>query len=243
MIQLTLPLSTPEHLTFGSLVVHPGIEEAQRVLRSMYGGPGPCPSQLFLFGESGTGKTHILKAVGTLIDSAAVSDQGKVEYTVPPGRDGFDRLERLVSESVDGLRGIAGVIVDDIHLLRPEDEPHLWSLSNKLVRLGRPLMTASIQGPETLFSANPHLLSRIRGGLVFRLDAPEDEARFLILDKMARDRNISLSPDVRNYLVTRKGRNVKQLAHIVEILDLESLRFKRRITIPFVRGLEKEGLV
>jgi len=60
---------------------------------------------------------------------------------------------------------------------------------------------------------------------------------------MAKDRNVRLPHEVANYLVTRKSRNVKELERLMEILDNESLRLKKRITLSLVKYVEQEGLL
>jgi chromosomal replication initiation ATPase DnaA len=52
---------------------------------------------------------------------------------------------------------------------------------------------------------------------------------------------VRISPDVTHYLVTRKSRNVNDLATILDILDRSSLELQRRITLPLIKLLEKQG--
>jgi DnaA-homolog protein len=147
----------------------------------------------------------------------------------------------LVSGPSNSDFELCGVALDDAHLLDEVEQAHLWNLSNKLTRSGGPLMITARTSPDETFGGDPHLKSRITAGLVFGLEPPEDNVRVLILDKIARDRNIRLGREVCNYLVTRKNRNVRELENIVEILDRASLQFKRRITIPLLKLLEKDG--
>ena len=135
------------------------------------------------------------------------------------------------------------MIVDDAHLANEEDSAHLWSLSNKLTRSGAPLILAARTPPEEIFPANAHLRSRIVSGLILALEPPEDPIRMLIVDKMARDKNVRISREVCAYLVSRKSRNVKELERLLDILDRASLELKRRITIPLAKALEKDGLL
>jgi chromosomal replication initiation ATPase DnaA len=79
--------------------------------------------------------------------------------------------------------------------------------------------------------------------LVLELTPPEDPVRMLILDKMARDKNVRIPREVAGYLVTRKSRNIKELERIVDILDRKSLQLKRRITVPLIKLLEEDGLL
>ena len=205
---------------------------------------GPPSSPLFLHGPPGTGKTHILNAVASLLESRFAPKTARVKCisaSVKPPR--FPDLEALVSDPIDPADGLLAVIVDDAHLANEEDSAHLWSLSNKLTRSGAPLILAARTPPEEIFPANAHLRSRIVSGLILALEPPEDPIRMLIVDKMARDKNVRISREVCAYLVSRKSRNVKELERLLDILDRASLELKRRITIPLAKALEKDGLL
>jgi chromosomal replication initiation ATPase DnaA len=154
----------------------------------------------------------------------------------------FKDLERLTAEEEVPTQEISGAVIDDVHFIDRDSAANLWNLANKLTRYGAPLIMGSLYSPEEVFADNPHLKSRVTSGLVFSLDVAEDSIRILILDKMARDRNVRLPHDVAHYLVTRKSRNVKELSRLLDILDKESLQLKRRITLPLVRMLEQEGM-
>ncbi len=161
---------------------------------------GPPSSPLFLHGPPGTGKTHILNAVASLLESRFAPKTARVKCisaSVKPPR--FPDLEALVSDPIDPAHGLLAVIVDDAHLANEEDSAHLWSLSNKLTRSGAPLILAARTPPEEIFPANAHLRSRIVSGLILALEPPEDPIRMLIVDKMARDKNVRISREVCAY--------------------------------------------
>jgi DnaA regulatory inactivator Hda len=239
MIQLVLPLLSPPRYSFENLVVHEGNEKAVSTLKKVYGASsGPYPN-LFLHGPSGTGKTHILRSILELFTNS--NEDYDTKIIEPEGSPpAFPELVGF-SESADtDLRSV--IAVDDLHLLTPGDSAALWNVSNKLTRIGAPLLAASEFAPESIFPDNSHLKSRLLSGLVFGLDLPDDRSRLLIMDKMVSDRQIRVSPDVYSYLVRRKSRNIKELEKLFETLDAASLETKRRITIPFIKLLEKEGL-
>jgi DnaA regulatory inactivator Hda len=238
MIQLVLPLLSPPRYSFENLIVHAGNEKAVSTLKKVYGAAsGPYPN-LFLHGPSGTGKTHILRSILELFKNT--NQQYDTKIVEPEGSPpSFPELVRF-SESADiDLPSV--IAVDDIHLLAPGDSACLWNVSNKLTRFGAPLLAASEFAPESIFPDNSHLKSRLLSGLVFELDLPDDRSRLLIMDKMVSDRQIRVSPDVYSYLVRRKSRNIKELEKLFDTLDAASLETKRRITIPFIKLLEKDG--
>jgi DnaA regulatory inactivator Hda len=242
MIQLVLQLATPRRYTFRNLVIHEGLGNAVAALQSVYvTGGRPFPA-VFIHGPSGTGKTHLLNALVSLLATSCDEELHHMELVSPVGDpQRFPDLERLVSGPGGSETELCGVALDDAHLLDEQEQAHLWTLSNKLTRSGSPLIITAQTSPDDTFGSDPHLKSRITAGLVFSLKPPEDNVRVLILDKIARDRNIRLGRDVCNYLVTRKPRNVRELEKIVDTLDRASLQFKRRITIPLVKLLEKDG--
>lgn len=244
MNQLLLPLVTPPVFTFNNIVIHEGIERAVSTIQSVYvSAERPLP-YLFIHGPHGTGKTHILRAVVSLLQERADQGPGTVKFLSPRGEPPrFEDLEIMARASDGGPYEDYGLVIDDLHLVGPEDASHLWNLANKITRWGAPLVMSSLYPPEELFSDNPHLRSRVTSGLVFALEVPDDSIRTLILDKMARDRNFRLPQDVANYLVTRKSRNVNELGRLLAILDAESLRLKRRITLSLVKSIENDGLL
>ncbi|MDQ7783762.1 MAG: DnaA/Hda family protein [Desulfomonilaceae bacterium] len=244
MSQLVLPLSTPPRFTFENLVVHDGIQEAVLTIRSVYGSlQRPAPS-LYLYGTHGTGKTHILKALTDLLIREARGLHCTVLTIEPVGLPpSFPDLRRSIAEDPPDGRSLFAAAIDDVHLIQGEDAGHLWNLSNKLTRTGAPLLMGSRTPLEETFTDNPHLQSRIKSGLVFRLEPPEDAIRMVIVDKLARDRNVRVSREVIHYLISRKSRNIKELDGILDALDHASLKLKRRITVPLIKVLEDEGTI
>lgn len=244
MIQLLLPLKTPPAFSFENLVVHRGIQAALAAILSAYGDEEPPFPSLFLFGPTGTGKTHLLKALLSRLATCAGESAKAVVFISPQGDPPrFPELERIISCASVTLAELAAVAVDDIHMLDDQGKTHLWTLANMLTRSGAPMLLAGRTSPEDLFHNNPHLRSRVNAGLVFRLEPPEDSDRFLIIDKMARDRNVRISADVARYLVTRKSRNISEIEKLLGILDTASLESGRRITLPFIRLLEDQGVL
>lgn len=241
MDQLVLAFSPTRRYTFESLVVHEGIQQALRTMRSVYASQKlPLPS-LFLHGAPGTGKTHLLHALATFLEDLFQAEGLRVELIDAKDQaSAVTELEKLLSDE-SAFAHLCAVAVDDVHEVHGQAAAHLWSLSNKLTRSGAALLIGSRKPPEETFPTDPHLTSRITSGLVLHLDPPDDAIRVLIIDKMARDRSIRISPDVSHYLLTRKSRNINDLNRIMDILDEASLRFKRRITVPFIKTLEKSG--
>lgn len=244
MTQLLLPLETSPRYTLENLVVHEGISEAVESIRTLFESGQLLFPPIFLHGTAGTGKTHILHALREYLGQADRGHCWAVHFIAPSSTTHpFKDLERLVRTMISEKLEPCAVLVDDVHLIGESDAADLWNLSNQLTRFGYPLIMTSRVPPEEIFPNNAHMKSRIIAGLVFALKPPEDAARIMILDKMARDRNVRIAPDVTHYLITHKSRSISELAGIVQELDRASLELKRRITVPLVKLLEKEGTI
>jgi DnaA family protein len=244
MSQLLLPVSLPPRFSFENLVVHEGIETAVATITATYRSGRVSASSLFLYGPPGTGKTHILRALAADLQSAFGGHRSNAVILEASQRDGCPQLDQLLTGAgAENLDKAAAVALDDVHLFTDHDRVSLWTLSNMLRRTATPLLMAAQGSPDELFPSNPHLLSRMCAGLVLRLDHPEDNVRMLIMDKIARDKNVRVSPDVFRYLLSRKPRNIKDLENVLDVLDAASLERKRRITLPFVKLLETEGII
>jgi DnaA regulatory inactivator Hda len=243
MSQLALPFEIAQRMTLDTLVIHEGIATAVSAARNVYGnGSRPFPS-LFLYGPPGTGKTHIITAVARLLADRLPGHLTVDVISMTSFPPNAPALKDLALKTDEELVAMCCVAVDDIHLVRGEDQADLWNLSNRMTRIGAPLLMAARLSGEEAFPENAHLRSRINSGLVFSLDPPQDQDRLLILDKMARDRSIRIPHEVSNYLVTRKARNINELARALEILDRASLELKRRITLPLIKMLEAAGKI
>ena len=244
MSQLALPFEISPRLTLDTLVLHQGNATAISAVQNVYGnGERPFPS-LFLYGPPGTGKTHIITALTQLLAGRSLHGHSVVEVITPEGfPPRVEALKDLVLKTDEELAEVCCVAVDDIHLIQDDDQADLWNLSNRMTRIGAPLLMAARLSGEEAFPENPHLRSRINSGLVFALDPPQDRDRLLILDKMARDRSIRIPQEVSNYLVTRKARNIKELSRALEIVDRASLELRRRVTLPLIKMLEADGKI
>ncbi len=242
---MLLPLVAPKRYRFEDFILHGGNEAAVSATFSVLrGSDRPFPS-IFLFGPSGTGKTHMLKACcDLLMEREDMKPRRTTAYvSLAPEQDGADRLREIVSAEDETVDGLVALALDDLEPASDETAALIWTLFNRLSRSGAAIILASRLGPSELWGSNPHLESRISAGLVFGLEPPGDTVRMLIVDKLAADRQVRISEDVRRYLVTRKSRNIKDLERLVHILDTASLARKRRITLPFIRSLEAEGLI
>jgi DnaA family protein len=175
--------------------------------------PGSRETSLLLYGESGSGKTHLLRACADVYhDAAATPDLAEIEA---PGASGC-------------------VAVDNVEALSGAGEIALFKLFNRLRADGGRLLTAACQPPQRL-SLREDLRTRLGSGLVYRLAPLSDEEKRAALAAQAAARALPLPPGALDYLFSRAERDMRRLAAILGALDRYSLEHKRPITLPLLR--------
>jgi DnaA family protein len=221
--QLHLPIELRREPTLAEYL--PGRNgEALAALESAAAGRGE--PFLFLYGLSGTGKTHLLQGA-----CLAAARHGRKSHYCPLGLPGLapgvlEDLERLDLVAVDDLDRIAG---------QGDWERALFDLFNRLRERGRALVTAAATAPDALGLGLPDLCSRLQWGPRYRLLPLDEPACETLLLVVARGRGLVLAPEVVRYIMTRYPRDPASLLDLVGRVDALSLREQRQPTIPLVR--------
>ena len=173
--------------------------------------PGNRETSLMLWGESGAGKTHLLRAsAGHYCDACADPDLAMID-------------ESMLLHAVDNVEALSGV-----------GQIALFNLFNRLRGSGGRLLTSARQPPLQL-SLREDLRTRLGSGLIYRLQTLSDGEKIDALTTQARARGLYLSPEALDYLLARAPRDMRSLCSFLEALDRYSLEHKRAITLPLLR--------
>lgn len=186
---------------------------------------------IYLWGEEGCGKTHLLQAACRLLPGQGV---GRSVY-VP-----LALAQELSPTILEGLETAALVCVDDVHCIRglASWERALFALCEVLRAGSGVLVVAAVANPASLGLTLPDLATRFGWGLVYQLRALTDEQKIAAIQLRARNRGLEISERVAGYVLRRYPRDTHSLFDLLDRIDQASLTYQRRITVPFLRGLE-----
>ena len=209
--QLTLDLVRPLTPSLDNFVVGRNAE-AVAVLRAIAAGRGE--PFVYLWGERGSGRTHLLAALASARPAALAAE----DFAVP----GFDEATRLY-------------LVDDVDKRAADEQQRLFVLMNEVRANPGAVLVTTGSAPPAQLSLREDVRTRLAWGLVYQLHALTDEEKAHALDEHARSRGLALSHDVIAYLLNHMPRDMRTLVAILDALDGYALAAKRTITVPLVR--------
>lgn len=173
---------------------------------------------LVVIGPSGTGKTHLLHAVG----NALVRQAGAVVACLSTQEFVDDLISAIDRDRVSWWRSryrrITAFILDDIQLLGNKErtqEEFFW-LFNHLLEEGRQMVFSSSVPLAELADVEPRLISRLEGGLVVHLPPPEREVRLAVLERLLRESAGSVDPELAEYLAGRTVDSVRTMQGVLQ---------------------------
>lgn len=225
-LQLPLGLGLKDNATFDSFCVGNN-EQVLLNLRHLLQGTGE--KTIYLWGEQGVGRTHLLQACCHALDAASRS------AVYLPLAD----YEQLSPDMLEGMEHMDLVCLDNINAVigqRPWEEA-IFHLYNRMNQVESCLLIAADVVPAQLPCMMPDLRSRLSQSLVLHVESLDDDQKLAALQLRARGRGLDLSDEVGHYLLRRYPRNMAVLFEALEKLDEASLVMQRRLTIPFVKNV------
>lgn len=226
--QLTLALETAPAVTFDSFHVDGVTTLVRDSLRGFVNGQLK-EQQVYLWGESGTGKTHLLSAA-----CQSLSQRGyRVAYI--PGD--------MINEpgALDGMEQVELLCFDDLQRLDHASEVDLFHCINRCREAETRLILAADRQTDQLGLKLADLQTRLSWGLVCHAEFMGEEGLREAFRKEIHARSLEASDEVLSYVLRRFPRRIAALKHVVTTLDEVSMSEQRRITIPFVKSIFGEA--
>ncbi|MEC4015735.1 chromosomal replication initiator protein DnaA [Streptomyces sp. H27-D2] len=176
--------------------------------------PAKAYNPLFIYGESGLGKTHLLHAIGhyarSLYPGTRVRYVSSEEFTnefINSIRDGKGDTFRKRYREMDIL------LVDDIQFLASKEstQEEFFHTFNTLHNANKQIVLSSDRPPKQLVTLEDRLRNRFEWGLITDVQPPELETRIAILRKKAVQEQLHAPPEVLEFIASRISRNIREL--------------------------------
>ena len=201
--------------TFDSFVVGSFNELAYAAAQAVVGNPGVSYNPLFIYGQTGHGKTHLIQAIGNQIKK---NNPNKKVYYLTTEKFLIDFLNSVQSNNVNGLfkekyRKYDILIMDDIQFIgnKERSQEELFHLFNTLYNNNKQIVFSSDQHPNLIPGLENRLKSRFNAGMTVDIPAPDQESRVVIIRSKCKANNFELPDDIVEYLAGTLNGNIREL--------------------------------
>ena len=224
--------------TFSNFIVGPGNRLAHAAAQAVAEEPGRRYNPLFIHGDVGLGKTHLLQSI--CIRIKAQHPDWTIEYV------SCDEFTNQFMESVQAgrmsefrneFRQVNMLVIDDVHFLAKRDrtQEEFFHTFNALYQTNRQIVLSSDAPPEDIPDLEDRLVSRFKWGLVTSVEAPDYETRIAIVQTKARLRGLALGDGVAEHVAACIDTNIRELEGAITNLQIRASVDSRPVDLELAR--------
>lgn len=204
---------------FENFVVGKNNKVAHAVAMAVAKAPAKKYNPLFIYGNSGLGKTHLMQAIGhyTIFNNSKL----KVKYTktedyindfISNSRNSKDQVENM-SKFNRKYTNIDIILIDDIQFIEGKKKTmdQMQHTFDSLYNKGKQIVITSDRLPKDIPNLTAALDSRFAMGLMIELAAPDEDTRFEIIKKLATDNDLTFDEKALRYIAKHFSKNVREL--------------------------------
>ncbi len=210
----TPPTGLNEKFTFEHFVIGPSNRFAHAAALSVAEAPAASYNPLFIHGDSGLGKTHLLRGIAHYVAS---------HY--PTYRVRYVSTETFLNEFVEAIRtnalpefkrryrDIDVLLIDDIQFMEGKDglQEEFFHTFNELHQNNKQIVLSSDRTPDAMPTLEDRLRSRFKWGLITDIQRPDLETRLAILSKKAQSKTIDIPDDVLLFIAENITDSIREL--------------------------------
>ena len=220
--------------TFSSFIVGSSNKFAHAASLAVATNPGGSYNPLFIYGNSGLGKTHLLYAIRNEIHRT--NPEKIIQYV--KGDDFTNELIEAIrlnsaSDFRNKYRKSDVLLVDDIQFIggKESTQEEFFHTFNSLYEAKSQIVLTSDRPPKEIKTLEDRLKSRFESGLIADIQPPDFETRIAIIKRKAELLEMNLPDDIVEYIATRLKTNIRQLEGVVKKLKAQSQLYGEKVTI------------
>ncbi|MBI1318383.1 MAG: chromosomal replication initiator protein DnaA [Candidatus Hydrogenedens sp.] len=200
--------------TFDSFVIGSGNRFAHAAAKAVAESPGRSYNPLFLYGDTGLGKTHLMQAIG----NALIQRRPDINCVFISSEHFTNQLIQSIAEKSTQrfrakYRKVDVLLIDDIHFIAGKEatQEEFFHTFNELFDHHKQIVISSDRPPKEIKQIEERLVSRFEWGLVTDIQPPDLETRIAILQNKAQRENLTVSSEVLRYIATYITSNIREL--------------------------------
>lgn len=231
--------------TFDNFVVGKSNQFCHAACYSIAQDPGKLYNPLFIYGNSGLGKTHLMHAIGN-----------RVIEENPDLTPMYVSSEQFTNEMVDSIRtdktadfreryrNVDVLLIDDIQFLIGKEgtQEEFFHTFNELYQNQKQIVVTSDKPPKDLKGLESRLITRLGGGIIADIESPDVETRIAILRNKNDQEGYDVSDDVLNFIAEQIDSNIRELEGALTRIKAFSNLTATDVTIDTARTVLKDVL-
>lgn len=212
-------LSDDYEYTFDTFIVGSSNKFAHAAAQAVAATPGRAYNPLFIYGNSGLGKTHLIHAI-----------KNEIQEKNPSAKILYLRGEQFTNELVKSLevkkmaefhdkyRSVDVLLMDDVQFIsgKVQTQEEFFHTFENLYQAGKQIVLTSDRPPKEILMLEERLRSRFESGLLADVQPPEIETRMAIVRRKAAQLDVDLSDEVVEYIAEKIKSNIRQLEGAVK---------------------------
>jgi chromosomal replication initiator protein len=231
--------------TFENFIVGPSNQLAHAASIAVAQAPGRAYNPLFLYGDTGLGKTHLMHAI-----AHSIARQNKGLRVVYVSCETFTNafLQAVRENTLDQFRrhfrNVDVLLIDDVQFLEGKErtQEEFFHTFNNLFDSQKQLCLSSDRPASEISKLEARLVSRFQWGMVTDIQAPDLETRTAILTKKAAAMDYHLAPEILQFLAQRITKNVRRMEGALLKVGTYAQLSQKPLDIPAVEHLVKDIL-
>lgn len=226
--------------TFENFIVGNTNKFAHAACRAIAADKDHFYNPLFIYGDSGLGKTHLLYA----ITNEVIQNRKNSNVVYVRGEDFANELIKSLTKKVpmdyfrDRFRTADVLLVDDIQFIagKPSTQQEFFHTFNALYEDKKQIILASDRPPKEMSTLEDRLRTRFEQGLIVDVQPPDYELRLAILKNKAQNLGLKISDSILIFLADNIKSNIRQLEGAVKRLRATSLLTEKELTLDTVKN-------
>lgn len=235
--------STPlnENFTFDLFVQGSSNEMAYTAAKAVAKKPGIQYNPLFIYGDTGLGKTHLLQAIG---NDAVKKNKIVIYVTVEQFMNDF--LLSIKKNNMEYFknkyRNCDLLLIDDIQFLTNKEstQEEFFHTFNELHSANKQIVMTSDKMPSEICGIEERLKSRFEHGLKAHVVTPELETKIAIIEKKSELNGIYFTKEIVHYIAINFNNSVREIEGVLIQINASATLLGKDITIDLVKNLFKE---